>query len=255
MGGGVEVWRSIGAKAKGIAHAADGSPCQDAFAYASLGAELAAIAVADGAGSAPCSKTGAEIAVDRAVRYLRNVADVLRTDQSSWPIAMRGSFDAARGSIVDHARVQAMPASEFATTLQVVLLGHSTCCYARVGDGGGVGRIGGTLVPLAPAPGNGYANETRFLTSADSDPEVFVLADHVSDCAVFTDGIQHLAMQLAQWKPYDPFFTPLFDFVRTSPDAALAQDSLHELLGADRIDRRTDDDRTLVISVWTGDAA
>jgi hypothetical protein len=249
------VWRSIGAKAKGVAHAADGSPCQDAFAYASLGRELTAIAVADGAGSAVCSKAGAEISVERAVRYLRNVGDLLINDPSLWRPAVRGAFEAARGSIVDFARRQGNTPAEFATTLQVVLLGHAACCYGRVGDGGGVGRVGGTLVPLAPAPDNGYANETRFLTSAQSEPDVFFRADHVSDCAVFTDGIQHLAMQLAQWKPHDPFFNPLFDFVRTSADATVAEDSLGELLETERFDRRTDDDRALVISVWTGDAA
>jgi hypothetical protein len=249
------MWRSIGAKAVGVAHATDGSPCQDAFAYASLGQQLTAMAVADGAGSAPLSKTGAEISVDRAVQFLRNVGDLVTADVAIWPHAVRGAFDAARGAIIDHARRQGLASQEFATTLQVVLLGHTACCYGRVGDGGGVGRVRGALVPLGPAPANGYANETRFLTSTDAEPEIFFRDDHVSDCAVFTDGIQHLAMQLAQWKPYDPFFTPLFEFVRTSPDAALAEDSLSELLGADRFNRRTDDDRTLVISVWTGDAA
>ncbi len=249
------MWRSIGAKAKGIAHAANGSPCQDAFAYAPLGPGLTAIAVADGAGSAIFSKAGAEISVQRAVRYLQNVADLLIGDPSIWAPAIRAAFEAARGSIVDHARRQGNIPSEFATTLQVVVLGQTACCYGRVGDGGGVGRVGGSLVPLAPAPDNSYANETRFLTSAQSEPDVFFRPDHVSDCAVFTDGIQHLAMQLAQWKPHDPFFNPLFDFVRMTADASVAEGSLSELLEAERFDRRTDDDRALVISVWTGDAA
>lgn len=245
----------MGAKAKGLAHAANGSPCQDAFAYASLGPDLMAIAVADGAGSAVFSKAGAEISVERAVRYLRNVGDLLTGNPSIWTPAIRGAFEASRGSIVDYARRQGNAPAEFATTLQVVLLGEDACCYGRVGDGAGVGRIGGALVPLAPAPDNGYANETRFLTSVQSEPDVFFRADHVSDCAVFTDGLQHLAMQLAQWKPHDPFFNPLFDFVRMSADRREAEDSLNELLEADRVDRRTDDDRALVISVWTGDAA
>jgi len=71
---------------------------------------------------------------------------------------------------------------------------------------------------------------------------------------VFTDGIQPLAMHLSEWKPHDPFFGPLFEFLRTSPDTALAQDDLGTYLGTDRFDRRTDDDRALVISVWTEDA-
>jgi hypothetical protein len=40
-----------------------------------------------------------------------------------------------------------------------------------------------------------------------------------------------------------------------SPDATVAEGSLSELLETERFDRRTDDDRALVISVWTGDAA
>ncbi len=249
------MWRSVGAKATGLSHATTGLPCQDAFAYASLGPSLTTIAVADGAGSAPFSKSGAEISVARAVQYLRNVGELLGTAGDVWAFAVRGAFDAARASVLDFGRSQGIEANDLATTLQVVLLGHNACCYGRVGDGGGVGRIAGALVPLGPAPQNGYANETLFLTSPAVEPDVVFHGKHMSACAVFTDGIQHLAMQLAQWKPHDPFFNPLFEFVRTSPDMAAVEGSLTDLLSADRFDRRTDDDRTLVISVWTEDAA
>jgi Protein phosphatase 2C len=248
------MWRSIGAKAKGAAHAVDGTPCQDAFAYASLDDNLVAIAVADGAGSAPFSRSGAEISVDRVIRYLRNVGDLLAADKRLWVPAVRGAFEAARGSVIDFGHAKSIDARQFATTLQVVLLDRAAYCYGRIGDGGGVGRIRGALVPLAPAPGNVFANETTFLTSTGSEPEVFFNPDPLSDCAVFTDGLQHLAMQLAHWKPHDPFFVPIFEFLRTNPDVAAAQDNLGAYLRTERFDQRTDDDRTLVVAVWTGDA-
>lgn len=249
------MWRSIGARAKGAAHAHDGTPCQDAFAYAPIAPGLLAIAVADGAGSAPFSKSGAELSVARAVRYLQNVGDLLADDEWRWTAGVRGAFDAARGAIIDFARTRDIDTREFATTLQIVLLGPSAYCYGRIGDGGGVGRLRGDLIPLAPAPGNVYANETTFLTSPGSEPEVFFETERLSDCAVFTDGIQHLAMQLSQWKPYDPFFGPLFDFLRMNADAAEAEENLDAYLHTEKFNARTDDDRTLVISVWTGDAS
>jgi len=247
------MWRSIGAKATGAAHATDGVPCQDAFAHAALAADLVAIAVADGAGSAPFAKSGADIAVDRAVQYLHNVSEFLTSDASTWVPAVRGAFDAARGSIIDFGRAQGIDARQFATTLQVALLGQTAYCYGRIGDGGGVGRFDGALIPLAPAPANGFVNETTFLTSGGSAPDVVFRADHLSECAIFTDGLQHLAMQLSEWKPHDPFFSPLFQFVRTTPDVGVAQESLGAYLRTDKVDKRTHDDRTLVVSVWTGD--
>ena len=74
------MWRSIGARARGAAHEGAGTLCQDAFAHACLGGGIAAIAVADGAGSATYARCGAELVVDRAIRYLRNVGDLLAAE-------------------------------------------------------------------------------------------------------------------------------------------------------------------------------
>jgi len=209
--------------------------------------------VADGAGSAPFAKTGADISVARAVLYLRNIADLVAADHSLWGPAVRCAFDAAKGSLLDFGAAQGIETGQLATTLQVALLGRMAYCYGRVGDGGGVGRLRGALVPLAPAPANVFANETTFLTSERSEPDVFFGTDPLTDCAIFTDGLQPVAMQLAHWTPHTPFFSPLFDFVRASPDVAAAEDSLGAYLGTDKFDKRTDDDRAVVISVWTAD--
>jgi hypothetical protein len=249
------MWRSIGAKAKGAAHAGNGTPCQDAYAYSSLSPDLVAIAVADGAGSAPCSKAGAEMAVERAIGYLHNISDLIEPDSIVWVAAVRAAFDAARGAIVDAGRSRGVEPRQFATTLQILLLGSGAYCYGRIGDGGGVARREGALVPLAPAPGNVFANETTFLTSAGAQPDVFYDTGRLSDCALFTDGLQHLAMQLAHWTPHDPFFFPLFEFLRMNSDVPEAEASLDAYLKTEKFDQRTDDDRTLVIAVWTGDDA
>lgn len=232
-----------------------GLPCQDAFAYARLEPDLAVIAVADGAGSARFADRAASLSVDRAITYFKNVADLLDADLFLWSAAVRAAFDAARNAVFEASRAARVEPRHFATTLQVVLLGRDAYCYGRIGDGCGVGRCGEALIPLAPAPDNAFANETTFLTSAGAEPAVYLGDSPLSDCAVFTDGLQHLAMQLAQWRPHDPFFGPLFEYVRTTPDAAHAEADLDAYLRTDVFDQRTDDDRTLVISVWTADGA
>jgi hypothetical protein len=247
------MWRSIGAKVPGAAHMTHGTPCQDAFRYAPLTPALTALAVADGAGSAPLSKQGAVIAVHRAVAYLTNIVDLLSVDLATWDPAIQCAFDAARGAIHDFASARGLDRQQFATTLQIALVGPHAYCYGRVGDGAGVGRVDGAFVSLGPAPDNAYVNETTFLTSARPEPDVVFDARALTDCALFTDGLQPVAMHLRDWQPHGPFFGPLFDFVRGQADVAAAEDRLGVYLAAGKFHARTDDDRALVISVWTGD--
>src|SRR5215831_2933014 len=136
---GPAMWRTVGAKVTGAAHAAERTPCQDAFAWTSLSPDLAAIAVADAAGSPSAAHVAAELAVTRAVTFLGNVGDLVRADQTLWMPAVRGAFDAARGTLHDFARQQQLDSRLIATTLQVLLLGRTAYCYGRLGDGGGVG--------------------------------------------------------------------------------------------------------------------
>jgi hypothetical protein len=249
------MWRSIGARARGAAHEGAGTLCQDAFAHACLGGGIAAIAVADGAGSATYARCGAELVVDRAIRYLRNVGDLLAADPALWSAGVRGAFDAARGALIDFGRAKQIDTRQLATTLQVAVLGETAYAYGRVGDGGGVGRRSGELIALAPAPANVFANETTFVTSPHAEPEIVFETAPLSDCALFTDGLQHLAMHVASWTPHDPFFGPLFAFLRENPDVDFARDSLAAYLGTEKFHQRTDDDRALVIAVRTEDAA
>jgi hypothetical protein len=246
------MWRSIGARATGRARGTHGAPCQDAFAYASLTDDLVAIAVADGAGSAASSSIGAEVAVARAIVYLTNVCDLLTAGATVWRAAVRGAFEAARGSLVDLARVRNQPAGDFATTLQLVVASHDACCYGRLGAGGCVGRLeDGALLSLSPTAGYPFVNGASLLTSATSEPDVFFYPNALSACAVFTDGLEHLAMHLADWRPHRPFFAPLFEFVAVSEHRAGAEHELGHYLRTKRFDERTDDDRTLVLAVWS----
>ena len=246
-------WRSIAAKAVGSSHVQSATPCQDAFAVTETNDGVCAVAVADGAGSAQFSALGANRAVEAAISSLWNEQELDHGDARRWNDAIERAFAAAREDILQLALDEGSEPRQFAATLQVVLLGDSVYGYGRIGDGATVGRAADDVFAIAPRPENVFVNETHFLTTEDVRPLIIFGERRISECAVFTDGLQHLALQLAEWAPHRKFFSPLFDFARTNEDVSSATEQLEAYLRSDRIDTRTDDDRTLVIAVRNGD--
>jgi hypothetical protein len=243
------MWIVLGAKATGSSHITTNAPCQDEFGYQPIGDDVVAIAVADGAGSAPLSQVGASIAVERALVALQEAEHLSGPSEVGWTNAIESSFAAARNGLFQHALEHDKDVSEFATTLQVILVSRSAIAHGRVGDGAAIARIDNQLVPIAPAPANAFVNETTFLTRTQPPlPETVFLEGLIAEFAVFTDGLQPLALRLADWQPYLPFFEPLFSFVRTS-QASTRYEQLLSFLSSDSVNNRTDDDRALVIGV------
>ena len=66
--------------------------------------------------------------------------------------------------------------------------------------------------------------------------------------AMFSDGLQMLALKMPGATPHAPFFTPLFRFMRGEPDPQLRLDQLQKLLQSPRISQRADDDLTLLLA-------
>ena len=111
----------------------------------------------------------------------------------------------------------------------------------------------GLEVAIAPMTGE-YANMTYFVTDEDAIT-VFATktyADPALRVAVFTDGIQHLALNMASTTPHEPFFVPFFSgMVKASAEQ---ENQLHGLLvkflGSQAVNERTDDDKSLALAVW-----
>jgi hypothetical protein len=55
-------------------------------------------------------------------------------------------------------------------------------------------------------------------------------------------------MNVADNEPHLPFFQPLFDYTEQIEDESAAQEQLISLLGSERVNKRTDDDKTLVLA-------
>jgi serine/threonine protein phosphatase PrpC len=244
------MWIAVGAKATGSSHLSTNLPCQDEFGYQPIGNGVVAIAVADGAGSARLSQLGASLAVERSLQALMSDAEKISSKgQVEWTAAIHSSFAAARTALFEYAAEHNENVSEFATTLQVALISQNAVVHGRVGDGAAVARIDDQLVAVSPAPSNAFVNETTFLTRPEEPhPETAFLEGNIAEFAVFTDGLQPLAIRLSDWHPHLPFFEPLFSFVRRSVGET-RHEQLVSFLNSAPVDKRTDDDRALVVCV------
>lgn len=238
-------WRVVGASVRGTRHVRDGLPCQDAHAWRVLEDGTLAFAVADGAGSAPLAEVGAATAVAAAISLLT------RDGVAADPIAAseRAMLHALHAVALEAARRGAEP-GELATTLIVGVAGPAGGAAVQIGDGalvlGEADEVRAVTIPM----GGEFANETVFLTSpgAVEGAQRAAWSGMPTRLAVFTDGLQALALQRPGHTPHAPFFRPLFGFAAAaSADTAAAE--LEAFLSGPRVSDRADDDLTLLLAV------
>lgn len=249
-------WSWIGACATGTSHAREELPCDDAGACIDVstpnGSVLVAV-VSDGAGSAPMSRFGSAMVTrsfcQSAVAYFRNGGLASNIDQG-----LAGDWlDDMRDRITRRAHIAGDVPRSFAATLVGVIVAPNLTVVVHVGDGACALRIAGESgwgVPSWPAQGE-YASTTYFVTD-DPQPRIRIarIEGHVEEVAVFTDGLERLALDFAGQCAFDRFFEGLFPALRNAPSGRQRPLSaqLRDFLDSERVTERTDDDKTLVLA-------
>jgi hypothetical protein len=247
-----ESWRAAGASSIGTSHVADDKPCQDAHEIRVLPGGILLAAVSDGAGSAEHSEIGSALAVHAVLAAIsQQLAGGAPTDDAGWAALLRGSFAVAAEALAREAAERSLPLRQLSATLIAAVLHPHRSIVASVGDGVAVAQEdgGSWLLPIPPARGE-YANETTFLTSpgwADRLQIEFLPATPAR-LALFSDGLLRLALNLAASTPHAPFFDSVFAYLTNPPPTQSTLQALSEFLKSDRVNARTDDDKTLVIA-------
>jgi hypothetical protein len=144
------------------------------------------------------------------------------------------------------------PLREYACTLLLAVITPDVAGYGQIGDGGIVIDSGNGLeLVFWPEVGE-YANMTCFITDEDALERVRVLVRHAvpDEVALFTDGIQRLALDFKSGAVHAPFFEPMLAVLRQrSPaDCAALEMQLEAFLDSAKVNSRTDDDKTLVLA-------
>jgi Protein phosphatase 2C len=249
------IWRHVAASVIGTSHISAGSACQDSCLVlldeAQDKSPFLSIFISDGAGSASNGGEGAELAVEASAALLAKLLELPKLELND-EIAVQFVL-AIRERIYDHAAKCGLAARDFACTYIGVLSSAQGTLIIQIGDGGVVVDGGqGLEVPIIPMSGE-YANMTHFITDENA---IDVLATKlysgkITKIAAFTDGIQRLALNMADNTAHPPFFANFFNVLSKSTLSQEEQlhDALVGFLNSASVNERTDDDKTLALAV------
>ncbi|MGD1938321.1 MAG: PP2C family serine/threonine-protein phosphatase [Cyanophyceae cyanobacterium] len=276
-------WTVIGQSVIGTGHERRSQPCQDAWAWKAINGDHLCVAVADGAGSASHSEVGARTTVATAVEKVAQIIteraeghspphnDSMTSELEQWRLPLTQVIEKVQKELKLTAQQKEISLRDLACTLLIMLWTPQGIVALQVGDGAIIGRDhDGQMVALTQPQQGEYANQTLFVVEDRAmDQAQFVhwplTGDrHLSHIALFSDGLQRLALELPSGKPFSPFFDPLFSFLDQVNDAVsdaadpkgILNDGAHTLedfLRSPRVTARTDDDLTLVLLTPTID--
>jgi hypothetical protein len=251
-------WSYAFASAVGTAHLSIGLPCQDASLvklHTNSSVPLLICVVSDGAGTASHADQGSRRACDALIEYLSRFfhagARVVDFSEQFARIAVeevRFQLDRLAGDL-------GVAPRDLACTLAAAVVGADRAIFMQIGDGAIVAASrndpGSFHWIFWPEKGE-YANQTEFVT----DPEAlehlqFGWAEtEIDELAIFSDGLERLALHWADQTAHEPFFRPIFVPLRnaTPGHVATLSGELKRFLLSDQVNERTDDDKTLIIA-------
>lgn len=253
------MWKYGLASVTGTAHVKSSVPLQD-FSLAEVildshEDEIFVAIVSDGAGSAVNSQAGAKLACETLLRDLTShFADGGRLNHLTKDFIAEW-VERFQFLISGFAADAEMKAQDFACTLLASVVGQDQAAYFQIGDGAIIESVSSKkdLYRCVCWPQQGeYANTTNFLTDADAKKKIFyeLKPGIVNEVALFTDGIQSLVLDYRTHSAHSPYFASLFAWLRPHPAGYSAElsESLIQYLNSDKVNARTDDDKTLILA-------
>lgn len=160
-------------------------------------------------------------------------------------------IDGVRDTLSLAAQKRGATRRQFAATLALLVVRQGELMALQVGDSSIVARVEGEWEAICWPDSGEFASTTYFVTD---DPEVrlnSVRRPSTHDgFAVFSDGIEMIALQQAELRPHPGFFGPMIRPIdgatRTGKLVDLSA-ALGRYLDGDAVCERTDDDKTLVL--------
>ncbi len=252
------MWKAITRSAIGTRHQAANLPCQDYGDYRRLSQDVLIGAIADGAGSAKDADTGAKVAVEQALNFLTEtlpLSGIALTEEQAQSL-FRQLVESVR-SHLNHTATQINgELKDLASTLLVFIATPGAIAAMQIGDGFIVTRCPEGKYELLFQPDKGeYINETTFVTSdhALEALQVKVVQTESHFICAATDGVERVSLNLSQWEPFSPFFEPLEAYLQETENPEAEDTYLKDFLNSDRLNARTTDDKTLLLSLWCSD--
>lgn len=248
------IWKAIGKSVVGSSHIATGKGCEDAIAYEELSSKngnTLICCISDGAGSATYAGYAAQYTVAKANELMREIV------QQEAELTEALIYTIAEGiylGLEQEATQQGVAMCEYACTLLGCIITEGTSAFFQVGDGAIIRNDEADGYCTVWWPQNGeYHNTTYFITDDNNFANLHVLITDtpIQEVGLLTDGLQMLALNMETTSVHQPFFRDLFTFLRqadTDDKTAVLNRKLAEFLDSERINLRTDDDKTLFLA-------
>jgi hypothetical protein len=218
------------------------------------GREVMLAVVSDGAGSAAHSADSSKLAVEKFIdAFAPRVAEDPTLSFFSRLLIEAWLHD-LRDQIAVLADEHGVASREFACTFLAAAVGPQSTVCVQVGDGAIVGsgeEVGDYAWLTWPQHGE-FANTTNFLTDDDVFETLeFEFIDRpLNEVAVFSDGIERLVLDMRSRSVHSPALRSIFQWLASTPpsfDEVRPDPALEAFLGSQRVNERTDDDKTLVM--------
>lgn len=249
------MWKVIRASIVGTSHTDSNLPCQD-DCYADVmpiaeGLDYLICLVSDGAGSAKEGRKGAELACVTARSSIEATLGNLRSTPLDENSVLEWIKDIRR-AIYEKADANALAARDYACTLLGAVVSPNKAVFFQIGDGAIVASNGYTQGVVFWPDSGPYANMSYFVTEEDALAHLHVTITDtpIDEVALFSDGIQRLALSFEQYAPHTPFFEPMLNVLRRQKlvECEALDEQLARFLNSPQINERTDDDKTLVLA-------
>jgi hypothetical protein len=248
-------WRAASASVIGTAHLKQQEPCQDASRCKLLDNGTLICAVADGAGSASRADAGARIAVEQFVRWACTIADPGVIERSQ----ITDFLHSLAAGLAAEAKDSGAAIGDYAATLLGLIAAPDATICLQIGDGAIVipgGEAGTYQVAFWPQHPGEFANVTNFVTQENAADVIELrIVPPVAEFAMFSDGLERLILNEATRSVHAPALRPIFDWFRSpeAEDTIERSRALETYLESEHINRRTSDDKSLVVAVLRQD--
>ena len=250
-------WKVIQASVIGASHTLRGELCQDDCALATFpapGSEECFVAlVSDGAGSAIRGGRGAMVACETGIRVIEQWVSQAQSLSALSSEVVAEWVDTIRYHLWLASRNEGLLPRDYACTLLGAVIGDNNAAFFQVGDGAIIIGEGDGFRPVFWPDSGEYANMTYFITDEDAlshlHSEVSLTAP--VEVAVFSDGIQRLALVYQTKEVHKPFFEPMFARLRKAAgneECDVLSGQLAGFLGSSAVNERTDDDKSLILA-------
>ncbi|MEH2140274.1 PP2C family serine/threonine-protein phosphatase [Nostoc sp.] len=251
-------WKAVADSAIGTSHQKQEIVCQDYVDYGIFD-DVILGAVADGAGSAKHSDVGSKLAIETVLKCFSEINESPQKEDFSQPLSKEEAekvFAKIVNQVIKELQKQAeegdYSVNDLACTLLVFVATPDWIAAMQIGDGFIVLRSQESEYKLLFKPDKGeFVNETTFITSTNAvkDMQVEVISEKQEFICASTDGLEKVAIRLSDWKPFSPFFKPLEEYLHETVNPK-EDKYLTEFLNSERLNSRTDDDKTLLLCLF-----